>query len=286
MSLEIYNKMKVENEIKRLVSEGKTRGEAAALLIKEDDMRDANYVIDACLMPIDEITEEINRYDSSSPKLDAVKFVNELCNKYNVDKKAVIERIRNVRVINKYNSLGKEKILERLKFKRVFLQEEKDKLNDKSMDTEEKSMYYFGLGLVTILGGIIFYSNPVIVGIIPVVYATSVPTIRLSSLYKKEINLVNQLVDLGKEIEYLEEVIENDKNKETDEGIETTEKQNFEELAVPCDRAFIVAPEKVVEFKNAKSNPEVREQIEEMAERFRVNNLSLEGPTLVKRKRK
>ena len=56
------------------------------------------------------------------------------------------------------------------------------------MDTEEKSMYYFGLGLVTILGGIIFYSNPVIVGIIPVVYATSVPTIRLSSLYKKEIN--------------------------------------------------------------------------------------------------
>jgi len=253
MSLEIYKKMEVENEIKRLVSEGKTREEAVSLLIKEDDMKDANYIIEAYLMPIDEITEEINRYDNSYPRLDAVKFVNELCNKYNVDKKAVIERIRNVRVINKHNSLGNEKMLERLKFKRVFLQEEKDKLNDKSMDSEEKSTYYFGLGLVTILGGIIFYSNPVIVGIIPVVYATSVPTIRLSSLYKKEINLVNQLVDLGKEIEYLEEVIEKDKRKEEENVVENSSEYILETPVYHYE--------------------------EELANK-------VEGPTLVKRKRK
>lgn len=250
MSLEIYKKMEVENEIKRLLREGKTREEAASLLIKEDNLKDAKYVIEACLMPIDEITEEINRYDNSSPKLDEIKLVNELCNKYNVDKKAVIERIRNIRVINKYESLGKEKILERLKFKRVFLQEEKDKLNDKSMDTEEKSMYYFGLGLVTILSGIIFYSNPVIVGIIPVVYATSVPTIRLSSLYKKETKLVDELVDLGREIEYLEEKVEKENN------------QNVIENA--CE---YTSETPVYSYEEEKTK-------------------KIEGPTLVKRKRK
>lgn len=253
MSLEIYKKMEVENEIKRLVSRGKTREEAVSLLIKEDDMKDANYIIEAYLMPIDEITEEINRYDNSYPRLDEIKFVNDLCNKYNVDKKAVVERIRNVRVINKHKSLGKEKMLERLKFKRVFLQEEKDKLNDKSMDSEEKSTYYFGLGLVTILGGIIFYSNPVIVGIIPVVYATSVPAIRLSSLYKKEINLVNELVGLGKEIEYLEESIENDKRKEEEIVVENSSEYKFETPVYHSE--------------------------EELANK-------VEGPTLVKRKRK
>ena len=100
------------------------------------------------------------------------------------------------------------------------------------MDTEEKSMFYFGLGITTIVGGFLFYSNPVIVGIIPIVYVASIPNLRLKSLYKKEINLVNELVDLGKEIEYLEEVVANEKRKLTDEVTQLNEKQNFEELAV------------------------------------------------------
>jgi len=60
------------------------------------------------------------------------------------------------------------------------------------------------------------------------------------------------------------------------------EKQRFDILAVPSDRAFVVAPEKAEEFKNQKPNPEVREQMEELAEKFRVNNLVEEGPVLKK----
>ena len=200
-------------------------------------------------MPIDEITEEINKYDNSYPKLDELEFVNNLCKKYNVDKKAIIERIRNVRVINKYKLLDKEKILQRLRSKRDMLQVEKNKLNDKSMDSEEKSMYYFGLALVTMLGGLLFYSNPVIVGIIPVVYGISIPTIRSSSLYKKEFKLVNELVDLGKEIEYLENSLECDKIKE----IESKEENISENIAYNYEECI---------------------------------NKSIEGPTLVKRKKR
>lgn len=57
------------------------------------------------------------------------------------------------------------------------------------------------------------------------------------------------------------------------------EQHTFDVLAVPCDRAFVVVPEKVEEFKNSKSNPEIIEQTEEMAEEFRTNNL---GPVLKK----
>ena len=40
-------------------------------------------------------------------------------------------------------------------------------------------------------------------------------------------------------------------------------KQEREEVyAVPCSRAFVVAPEKAEEFKNQKPNPETRKQIE------------------------
>lgn len=61
-----------------------------------------------------------------------------------------------------------------------------------------------------------------------------------------------------------------------------TEQQVFDVLAVPCDRPYVVAPEKVEELKNTKVNPEVIEQTEEMVEEFRTNNL---GPVLKKTKK-
>lgn len=63
------------------------------------------------------------------------------------------------------------------------------------------------------------------------------------------------------------------------------EEKKFEVLAVPCDRVFVVAPEKVEEFKNLKLDHEVRQKMEEMAEKFRVNNLEQEGPVLKKTRR-
>lgn len=63
------------------------------------------------------------------------------------------------------------------------------------------------------------------------------------------------------------------------------DKNKFDVLAVSCDRAFVVDPEKVEDFKNSKPNPEVRQQIEEMAGKFKVNNLAEEGPVLKKTRR-
>jgi len=61
-----------------------------------------------------------------------------------------------------------------------------------------------------------------------------------------------------------------------------SEERQFDVLAAPCDRAFVVSPEKAEEFKNLKPDPAVRQQMEEMAEKFRVNNLAEEGPVLRK----
>ena len=61
-----------------------------------------------------------------------------------------------------------------------------------------------------------------------------------------------------------------------------SEERRFDVLAVPCDRAFVVSQEKSEEFKNVKPDPVVRQQIEEITEKFRVNNLTEEGPILKK----
>lgn len=60
------------------------------------------------------------------------------------------------------------------------------------------------------------------------------------------------------------------------------EQQSFDVMAVPCDRAFVVSPDKAEELKNIKPDPAVRQQMEEMAEKFRVNNLTEKGPVLKK----
>lgn len=45
-------------------------------------------------------------------------------------------------------------------------------------------------------------------------------------------------------------------------------------LAVPCDRAFVVAPEKALEFNNIKPNPELLKKMREATEK--LTNLKVE----------
>jgi len=61
-----------------------------------------------------------------------------------------------------------------------------------------------------------------------------------------------------------------------------SDKQNFEVLAVPYDRAFVVSPDKTEEFLSAKPDPEIRKQQEEMAKLFKSHILTDEGPILKK----
>lgn len=44
---------------------------------------------------------------------------------------------------------------------------------------------------------------------------------------------------------------------------QNNKKQKFTVLAVPCDRAFVVAPEKAEEFRNLKPNPKLKKMIDE-----------------------
>lgn len=60
------------------------------------------------------------------------------------------------------------------------------------------------------------------------------------------------------------------------------DKQTFDVMAVPCRRAFVVAPEKAEEFKKQTNSPEDRAFVRELAETFRKNNLVEERPVLKK----
>ena len=60
------------------------------------------YLNFALKMPLEEIREFLNLYDTSSPKLDEVKFIINLQNKYLETRENIIKRIRQVRHITKY----------------------------------------------------------------------------------------------------------------------------------------------------------------------------------------
>lgn len=79
---------------------------------------DTKYLVNATIMPIDEIKEYINYYDTN--KCNPINFINEIINKYlngnKEDKNLVIERIQDVRRITKYekeqtNNKVKKRIL-------------------------------------------------------------------------------------------------------------------------------------------------------------------------------
>lgn len=124
-------------------------------------MDDWEYFNVACIIPLNELQQDLENYDNSSPKTDELKFVEDLMKKYKVSKEIIKFRIRQVRKINKFL------------------------------------------------------------------------------------------------------------------------KQEFSVLAVPCERAFVVAPEKLEAFLNVKPDPEIRRQQEAMAEKLK-NNLVQDEPKVKK----
>ena len=57
------------------------------------------------------------------------------------------------------------------------------------------------------------------------------------------------------------------------------EERQFQVYAVPYGKPFVVSKEHAESFKNQKPNPEITRQIQEMAEKFRINNMT-NGPVL------
>lgn len=208
MEISKYEKIGIESELQKLVEEGKTREESISILIEKYGQDSLNYIIEAYLMPFDEINKEIDRYDNSRPRLDAVLFVKELCVRYNVDRKAIIERIQNVRMINRVKSLETHEELQKLKYKREMLQSRRENINE-SLSTSEKTRYTLGLLGTSIASLILFYpESPLLVALITMAYATGVPAIRTDLMLKNDKKIVDELVELDKEIEFFEERLE------------------------------------------------------------------------------
>lgn len=145
------------------------------------DMEYLNYVSS---IPFLEIERDLIRYDNSSPKLDELKFVANLMDKYSVDRATIITRIRQIRRINKY-----------IKDKKLVLE----------IDEEQAD----------IVAGV-------------------------------------DCVD------------------------EETKKRRFVVMACPVRRPFVVATDKVEAFLNASNSKQNSEQVSEMSETFRKNNLLFE----------
>lgn len=208
MEISKYEKIKIESEILKLIEEGKTREESISILIEKHGQNSLNYLIEAYLMPFDEINKEIERYDNSDSRLDEVRFVNELCKRYNVDRKAIIERIQNVRMINRIGFVNNEERLQLLKYKREMLQSRRENINE-PLSISEKTKYTLGLLGTSIVSLILFYpESPLLVALITMAYATGVPAIKTELMLKNDKMIVDELVELDKEIEFFEERLE------------------------------------------------------------------------------
>lgn len=72
-------------------------------------LEEYGYFIRACLIPLEDIKKEIKKYDSSSPKMDEIKFIDDLSKKYNVGIFMVMRRIRDLRKIQKNDDNQKQK---------------------------------------------------------------------------------------------------------------------------------------------------------------------------------
>lgn len=202
-----YKKIIIEDELQKLVEEGKTREEAISILIEKHG-NCLNYILEAYLMPFDEINKEIERYDNSRPRLDALLFIKELCDRYNVDRKAIIERIQNVRMINRVKPLETHEELQRLKYKREMLQSRRINITE-PISQNKKVAHVLGTLATSIASLILFYpESPILVALITMAYAAGIPSIKTDLAIKKDKNMINELVELDSEIEFLEEKLD------------------------------------------------------------------------------
>lgn len=108
MDLNVKRKVEIEVGFAKALNMYENRDKALAdMILKVKTIEESEYLYEVYLMPIEEISKEIKRYDSSRPRLDAVKLVDNLCERYNVDRRTIVKRIQNVRTVNRYLKLKK-----------------------------------------------------------------------------------------------------------------------------------------------------------------------------------
>lgn len=86
--------------------------EVVEILKKDFSYEEMLYLLEAYLMPFEEVNDLIKLYDTKKPKMDEIKFINDLGKSYNALPKTVISRIKHVRGVAKVFNKNKEMILE------------------------------------------------------------------------------------------------------------------------------------------------------------------------------
>lgn len=86
--------------------------EVVEILKKDFNYEEMLYLLEAYLMPFEEVNDLIKLYDNKKPKMDEIKFINDLGKSYNALPKTVISRIKHVRGVAKVFNKNKEMILE------------------------------------------------------------------------------------------------------------------------------------------------------------------------------
>lgn len=85
--------------------------EVVEILKKDFSYEEMLYLLEAYLMPFEEVNDLIKLYDTKKPKMDEIKFINDLGKSYNALPKTVISRIKHVRGVAKVFNKNKEMIL-------------------------------------------------------------------------------------------------------------------------------------------------------------------------------
>lgn len=108
MELSLIRKWEIEVEFSKTLSKKITREDVLSdLVLKIKSIEESAYLFEAYQMPFEEIFKELEIYDASRPRLDEVKFVDNLGKRYNVDRETIVQRIQNVRAVNRYLILKK-----------------------------------------------------------------------------------------------------------------------------------------------------------------------------------
>ncbi|MGN1378846.1 MAG: hypothetical protein ACI4XR_00370 [Bacilli bacterium] len=109
----IYRKIELEKDLNNLLEMNYTEDELILYFFHNYSLEETLYLVRAYNMPIRFITEDIKNYDNGKPYIDELAFVSELAINYNTNIDTIINRIREVRRINKVikqdNELSKKR---------------------------------------------------------------------------------------------------------------------------------------------------------------------------------
>ena len=76
--------------------ERKVRGKT-----RDEHEQDINYMAASYSMPFVQIKQAIKHYNDSSPRMDELVFVHDLCQQYGQERESVLRRIREVKRIDR-----------------------------------------------------------------------------------------------------------------------------------------------------------------------------------------